>query len=107
MAAKSRQFPDEMDESVDDIDMSDADLEALMGGAAAPSAGETVDVDKLEPGERIEGTVIDTRGGDVLVDLDGKHHGLIEEEEFEVEIEGLDLQLKAKAIATLFEGGDD
>ena len=31
----------------------------------------------------------------------------IEEEEFEVEIEGLDLQLKAKAIATLFEGGDD
>ena len=83
MAAKSRQFPDEMDESVDDIDMSDADLEALMGGAAAPSAGETVDVDKLEPGERIEGTVIDTRGGDVLVDLDGKHHGLIEEEEFE------------------------
>jgi hypothetical protein len=31
----------------------------------------------------------------------------IEEEEFEVEIEGLDLQLKAKAIATLFEGRDD
>ena len=72
-----------MDESNDDIDMSDADLEALMGGAAAPSAGETLAVDKLEPGERIEGTVIDTRGGDVLLDLDGKHHGLIEEEEFE------------------------
>ena len=28
MAAKSRQFPDEMDDSQDDIGMSDADLEA-------------------------------------------------------------------------------
>ena len=107
MAAKSRQFPDEMDESVDDIDMSDADLEALMGGAAAPSAGETVDVDKLEPGERIEGTVIDTRGGDVLVDLDGKHHGLIEEEEFE---EDEDLPMpgtRIKASVVRYDGARD
>ena len=83
MTAKSRQFPDEMDESRDDIDMSDDDLEALMGEATAPSLGETFAIEKLEPGERIEGTVIDIRAGDVLVDLDGKHHGLIEEDEFE------------------------
>ena len=107
MAAKSRQFPDEMDESVDDIDMSDADLEALMGGASAPSAGETIDVDKLEPGERIEGTVIDTRGGDVLVDLDGKNHGLIEEEEFE---EDEDLPMpgtRIKASVVRYDGARD
>ena len=83
MAAKSRQFPDEMDDSQDDIGMSDADLEALMSGAAAPSPGETVAVEKLEPGDRLEGNVIDIRAGEVLVELDGKHHGLIEEDEFE------------------------
>ena len=80
MAAKSRQFPDEMDDSQDDIGMSDADLEALMGGASAPSPGKTIDVDKLEPGDRLEGNVIDIRAGEVLLELDGKHHGLIEED---------------------------
>ena len=83
MAAKSRQFPDEMDDNADDIGMSDADLEALMSGADAPSPGKTIAIEKLEPGDRIEGNVIDVRAGEVLVELDGKHHGLIEEEEFE------------------------
>ena len=100
MAAKSRQFPDEMDDNIDDIGMSDADLEALMSGAAAPSPGKTIAVEKLEPGDRLEGNVIDIRGGEVLVELDGKHHGLIEEDEFE-EDEELPLpgtQIKASVI---------
>ena len=76
-------FKRQMVDRQDDIGMSDADLEALMSGAAAPSPGETVAVEKLEPGDRLEGNVIDIRAGEVLVELDGKHHGLIEEDEFE------------------------
>ena len=100
MAAKSRQFPDEMDDSQDDIGMSDADLEALMGGVSAPSPGKTIDIAKLEPGDRLEGNVIDIRAGEVLLELDGKHHGLIEEDEFEEdeELPLLGTRIKARVI---------
>ena len=104
MAAKSRQFPDEMDDSQDDIGMSDADLEALMGGASAPSPGKTIDVDKLEPGDRLEGNVIDIRAGEVLLELDGKHHGLIEEDEFEEDEELPLLGTRIKASVIRYDG---
>ena len=107
MAAKSRQFPDEMDDSQDDIGMSDADLEALMGGVSAPSPGKTIDIDKLEPGDRLEGNVIDIRAGEVLLELDGKHHGLIEEDEFEEDEELPLLGTRIKASVIRYDGARD
>ena len=81
MCAKSRDFPDEPVGDPMDIEMSDADLESLLFGGGA-GAGSALSPDQLEPGARLSGMVIDTKGGDVLVELDQKTHGLIEESEF-------------------------
>ena len=83
MAGKSRRFPDDPIESGADISMSDADLEALMAGHAAPTDTPSTDINELESGDRVEGVVIDLQAGDVLVEIDSKTHGLIEESEFE------------------------
>jgi small subunit ribosomal protein S1 len=83
MPSKSRQFPDDPIENAADINMSDADLEALMAGPAAPPETPTTDVSELESGERVQGIVVDLQAGDVLVELDSKTHALIDESEFE------------------------
>lgn len=85
--AKSRDFPDVSDDHSDDIEMSDAELEALLmgheGGSASRGAPSSLDPETLEAGTRVSGTVVDYRGGEVLVELDSKSHGVIEDSEFE------------------------
>ncbi len=85
MCAKSRDFRDESEDQFDAMDMSDAEVEALMSGHSAPTEERTTPIDSLEPGSRISGVVVDFRAGEVLVELDQKTHGIIDESEFEDE----------------------
>ena len=87
MAKKSRAFNDNRDDDFGDMNISDEELERLMAAAGAPSprAPERrpeTEFESLEPGTRVRGTVIDVRGGEVLVELDSKTHGVIAEEEY-------------------------
>ncbi len=87
MAKKSRAFKDDRDDDFGDMTISDEELERLMEAAGAPSprAPERrpeTEFASLEPGTRVRGTVIDIRGGEVLLELDSKTHGVIPEEEY-------------------------
>lgn len=89
MAKKHNRFRDEHSEDLAAAHMSDADLERLIafGGARGVGGGMTpaVEAYALTPGMRLDGTVINVRGGEVLVELSSKAHGLIEDGEFEDE----------------------
>ncbi len=63
-------------------EMSDADLEALMGGGVAANEGD-IDVAQIEPGTRLQGTVLEARGDELLVELDGKSLGVVDLSEFD------------------------
>jgi ribosomal protein S1 len=85
--AKSRQFRDDFDDLLRDSDLSDAQLEALLAGPAGPAgpaggAAGPAPIESLEAGARVEGVVIDVRGGEVLVELDQKTLGVVEAQEF-------------------------
>lgn len=84
MSRKSRDFPDEFERQLDDIqEMSDAEVEALLAGQPPPSSEDSDAAERFEPGQAVSGVVIDRRGGEVLVELDSKTHGVVAEEEFE------------------------
>jgi ribosomal protein S1 len=75
-------FSDSFDDLLRDAGkITDADLERLMAGGSARTEN-PASASSLEPGTRVTGLVVDRRGGDVLVELDGKTHGLIEGAEF-------------------------
>jgi small subunit ribosomal protein S1 len=87
MAKKSRDFKKDPGDQFGDMYMSDAELEALMESAGMPSPRSPerrpeTELGSLEPGARVRGTVIETRGGEVLVELDSKTHGVIPGDEF-------------------------
>ena len=86
MTPKGNQFNDSFDDVLKQTaGMSDADIERLMSSADASSGSpgpESTNVESLEPGTRVEGIVVDHRNGEVLVELDGKTLGIIEESEF-------------------------
>jgi ribosomal protein S1 len=50
---------------------------------AEPAAGKPADGGDLEPGARVRGVVIDVRGDEILVEIDGKSLGIIDGNEFE------------------------
>jgi small subunit ribosomal protein S1 len=91
MADKHRRFRDDAEDTQRSLGMSDADLEALMARAerradrqgAAKFQGSARGIEDLEPGTRLRGIVIDVRGGEVLVELDSKNLGVVEEGDFE------------------------
>ncbi|MBN1443653.1 MAG: 30S ribosomal protein S1 [Planctomycetes bacterium] len=86
MAGSSRDFPDPFEDDQEAIDMSDEELEALLLGSGSPAAEpESASVESLEAGARISGMVIDFRGGEILVEIDSKTHGVVDESEFEDE----------------------
>ena len=118
MTSKGSQFNDSFDDVLKQtIGMSDADVERLMSGAGAsadPSGAESAGVESLEPGARVEGVVVDHRGGEILVELDGKTLGVIDESEFSgrnLPAAGENIQAqferydKAKDLAVLSVGG--
>ncbi len=82
MGSKSRQFEEQPDDFGFNLDISDADLEAMMSGGATSEEAQSLDLEQLEPGDRIHGVVVDLRGGELLVEIDSKTHGSIEETEF-------------------------
>jgi ribosomal protein S1 len=80
--AKGGGFHDGFDDLLREASgMSDADLERLLLGGASPAASASR-VESLEPGTRVHGVVVDLRGGEVLVELDGKTLGVISDSEF-------------------------
>lgn len=89
MIEKRHRFRDEVDKQLSEIGMSDAQLEALMARAGMPGdkfgVEPELDFAELTPGQRLAGTVINVRGGEVVVELSSKAHGLIEDGEFEDE----------------------
>ena len=95
MPRKSRDFPDEYERELEKVELlSDADLEALLQGHSPPMAG-TAGSERIEPGTRVTGTVVDLRGGEVLLELDTKTHGVIPEDEFEGELPAIGKRIQA------------
>jgi ribosomal protein S1 len=84
MSSKGNQFDDTFDDALQQATgMSDADVERLMSGTSAgPAGAASAGVESLEPGTRVDGVVVDHRGGEILVELDGKTLGVIDELEF-------------------------
>ncbi len=88
MARGSRRVGRNFDEEgLPDFSLSDEELERLMelgpqvqGPGRRPSGDQA---DRLAPGSRVRGTVIDNRGEEILVELDAKTHGIIPVEEFQ------------------------
>ncbi len=91
MSAKKRKFTENLDDGLADINMSDEELDALIDGAGATraSTGGSVafrpetNLQSLASGERVSGVVVEVRAGEVLVELDSKNHGVIEEASFD------------------------
>ncbi|MBI4607242.1 MAG: 30S ribosomal protein S1 [Planctomycetes bacterium] len=99
--AKGGGFSDSSDDLLKEAaGMSDADIERLMAGLEP--RGKASRVESLEPGSRVEGTVVDLRGGEVLVELDGKTLGVIDE----TELAGTDLPEIGERIRAQFERFD-
>lgn len=86
MPSPSRDFRDTFDDDERDIHMSDEELEALLAGHGPVASSAAPEIGELEPGTRVRGVVIDVRGGEVLVELDSKTHGVIAEGEFDDEL---------------------
>lgn len=89
MCAKSRDFPEDEPVKASGANLSDEDLERLLfGEASSARAGSKggapgSNVEELAPGAVVRGTVIDNRGGEVVVEIDAKTLGLIEETEYD------------------------
>ncbi len=77
-----KSFEEYFSDPASDVNVSDAELEALMSGAGKAARPE-IDPESLAPGARIEGTVLGARAEDLLVELDAKSHGAIPLAEFE------------------------
>ena len=83
MSPRGGGFQDESEDLLGKVGgMSDADIERLMGLSGGEPVSSTP-LEDTESGTRLRGIVIDTRGGEVLIELDGKSVGVIDEEEFE------------------------
>ncbi len=79
-------FEDEFEKSlVDAASMSDDELARLLDAPAAAPGGRPDSFESLEAGDRVEGTVVEVRGGEVLVELDGKTLGVVDAEEYDGE----------------------
>ncbi len=81
MAPKDNPFHENFEMFPDAISMSDADLERLMSGAMGAPEKE-ISHEHLEPGTRLQGTVVEVQSKDILIELDGKTFGVIELVEF-------------------------
>lgn len=80
--SSKKSFKDDFEEDLDQIaGLSDADLEALMGGGQAKTPD--AETRRHEPGDRVKGLVIGVQGDEILVELDGKTLGVIDINEFE------------------------
>lgn len=82
LSPKGGGFQDSFDDLLKEAaSMSDADLERAMAGASA-ARRKTTSMESLEPGTRVRGVVVEVRAGEVLLELDGKTLGVLEESEF-------------------------
>jgi len=82
LSPKGGDFPDEFDDLYQKIGgLSDNDLERLMGRAEGKDQTPGT-IHEKEPGSQVRGIVVDYRGGEILVELDGKDLGVIDESEF-------------------------
>ncbi len=89
MIEKRRKFRDEGDRRPGDAGISDEQLEALMARAGMPGdkfgTDPELELQRCAPGARLRGTVVNVRGGEVVVELASKAHGFIPDGEFEDE----------------------
>ena len=81
MSAKSGEFRDEFDDLFEQAGLSNEDLERVMAGMEGSDGGLEA-LEEIESGRQLRGVVVDVRGGEVLVELDGKNLGVIDEAEF-------------------------
>ncbi|HNR99073.1 MAG TPA: S1 RNA-binding domain-containing protein [Planctomycetota bacterium] len=89
MIDKRRKFHDDDERRPDAGGISDEQLEALMarGGMQGDKFGPEPELDlpRCAPGTRLRGTVVNVRGGEIVVELAPKAHGFIPDGEFEDE----------------------
>jgi small subunit ribosomal protein S1 len=89
MIERRNKFRDESDDHRVEMGMSDEQLEALMERAGMPGdkfgVEPELDLAGLTPGQRLTGMVINVRGGEVVLELASKAHGMLEDGEFEDE----------------------
>ncbi|MEM7167613.1 MAG: S1 RNA-binding domain-containing protein [Planctomycetota bacterium] len=81
----SHPFKDDYQDPKEQLNISDADLDAMMAGSFGALA-ESLDVDALEAGDTINGIVIGVDDAEVLVEVDSKHHGAIDRAEFDDDV---------------------
>lgn len=73
-------FNDDYEESLREaLDMSDAELERLLGGAEPEKSPE---FEQLEPGTILEGVVVEVQSQEILLELDRKTLGVVDLEEY-------------------------
>ena len=85
MSRDRGRFRDESDDLLREATgMSDEDVERLLG-MHGPSRKATPSADELEPGSRVEGVVVEVKGDEVVLELDGKTVGIIDAAEYEDE----------------------
>lgn len=84
MSGSASDFPDPLEELLREANrLTDKDLERYISERGAGRSGASPV--SLEPGSCVEGTVIELRGEEVLVELDDKTYGVVELAEFEDE----------------------
>lgn len=88
MSKKSRAFNQDFNDDFSDLNISDAELDAMINAADGFGGGDVSfapekDLTAMAPGSALEGVVIDVRGEDILVELDSKNHGVLEVSEFD------------------------
>lgn len=88
-------FEDDYQDPKDQIHLSDADLDAMMAGSFG-ALGASLDVNALEAGETVTGIVIGVDEADVLVEVDSKHHGVIDTAEFDGDLPVVGSQVTAQ-----------
>lgn len=96
--AKGGGFSDSFDDlSKEASTLSDADIERLMmSGGPTTRDGAPPSVDSLVPGSRVEGVVIEFRGGELLIELDGKTMGVVNEIEFTGDLPAIGERIQAQ-----------
>lgn len=85
MSARGGDFPDPLEDLLREASrLTDGDVERLLSRGPAEEA-RSARAGPLEPGARVEATVVEVRGDEVLLELGGKAYGVVDLAEFEDE----------------------
>ncbi|MGE3164424.1 MAG: S1 RNA-binding domain-containing protein [Planctomycetota bacterium] len=100
--AKKNDFRDYFEDFSEGVNLSDADLDAMLAGSFATQDTEP-EVGDLKPGDLVEGVVVSQQETELLIEIGSKLHGVVPREEFD----GVALPALGSRIAAHFARRDD